>query len=202
MTESLGRTEVNVGGRPASTSAHELAEIAQELFISKGFAETSVDDIAAVAGISRRTFFRYFPTKADVLWIETREELERVRRGLEAAPEHESCRDALRRAISEAYRPSQRQRTWALHRAQIVLREPAVQGPMAPHLADFRKVIAEFVARRSGCEVTDLVPVAAGASALSATLVAHEYWVGHPGEDLPAVLERMLELVLPRLEGI
>ena len=63
------------GGRPAVTSAHELAAVAQRLFIAHGFDETSVDDIATAAGISRRTFFRYFSTKADVCFADSPAEL-------------------------------------------------------------------------------------------------------------------------------
>lgn len=200
MTGSPVRTGANLGGRPASTSVHKLAEIAQELFLSKGFTETSVDDIAAAAGVSRRTFFRYFPTKADVLWVETHEELRRVRDGLAAAPAHESWRETLCRVIPAAYVPSQRQRVWALQRAELVLREPAVQGPMAPHLADWRAVVAEFAARRLGAEPTGMLPIAVSAAALSAALAAHEYWLAHPAEDLPDVMAQMLRLMLPRLE--
>lgn len=197
MTESPVRTRVNLGGRPASTSPHKLAEIAQELFIRKGFSETSIDDITSAAGVSRRTFFRYFPTKADVLWIETEEELARVRQGLDAAPEQEHWRDALLRVIPACYVKSDEQRTWAMHRAQLVIREPAVQGPMAPHLSNWRRAVAAFVARRLGLDPADLLPVAVSASANSAALVAHEYWIGHPAEDLPTVMAQMLRLMLP-----
>lgn len=199
MTETPVRTGVNLGGRPASTNARKLAEVAQELFLRKGFAETSVDDIATAAGVSRRTFFRYFSTKADVLWIETPEELRRVRVGLETAPEHESYREALCRVIPEAYVPASKQRDWALQRAQLVLREPAVQGPLTPHLADWRGVVAAFVARRLGVEPGDMLPFAVSAAALSANLAAHEYWVAHPEADLTEVLARMLEIMLPRV---
>jgi AcrR family transcriptional regulator len=45
-----------------------LAEAAAELFLEKTYQHTSVDDIAHRAGVSRATFFNYFPTKADVLF--------------------------------------------------------------------------------------------------------------------------------------
>jgi len=45
-----------------------LAEAASELFLEQGYHQTSVDDIAGRAGVSRATFFNYFPTKADVLF--------------------------------------------------------------------------------------------------------------------------------------
>jgi AcrR family transcriptional regulator len=45
-----------------------LAEAACELFLEQGYHNTSVDDIATRAGVSRATFFNYFPAKADALF--------------------------------------------------------------------------------------------------------------------------------------
>jgi len=46
-------------GRPAVTSRAELEQVALGLFAEAGFEATTVDDIAAAAGVARRTFFRY-----------------------------------------------------------------------------------------------------------------------------------------------
>ncbi|HEY3258655.1 MAG TPA: TetR family transcriptional regulator [Pseudonocardiaceae bacterium] len=54
-------------GRRRSTSRVELEQVAFDLFADKGFEETTVDEIAAAAGISRRTFFRYYESKNDVV---------------------------------------------------------------------------------------------------------------------------------------
>ncbi|WP_018296083.1 TetR family transcriptional regulator [Corynebacterium lubricantis] len=45
----------------------QIADVALQLFDENGFDETTVDDIAQATGISRRSFFRYFPTKEDVV---------------------------------------------------------------------------------------------------------------------------------------
>ena len=45
-------------GRPPGTSARELEVIALRLFTEDGFEDTTVDRIAAAAGVSKRTFFR------------------------------------------------------------------------------------------------------------------------------------------------
>lgn len=55
-------------GRPRATSRATIAEAATELFLERGYAETTVADITRRAGVSRSSFFNYFSTKADVLW--------------------------------------------------------------------------------------------------------------------------------------
>ncbi|MBK1782696.1 acyl-CoA-like ligand-binding transcription factor [Prauserella cavernicola] len=191
-------SRVNVGGRPAQTSAHQLAEIAQELFLAHGFERTSVADITAAAGVSRRTFFRYFASKADVLWVETPAEQERLRALLAEAPPGESCAEVLYRVVPEALRHPADQRRWALHRAELVLTVPAVQAQAVRRYADWRAVVATFAAERLGVPIGDLVPVAVGHAVLAATVASHEYWVAHPDEDLEPILERLLRLLLPR----
>ena len=51
------------GGRPRRSSAEVLADAAAELFLEQGYGRTTVDQIATAAGLSRRSFFRYFGTK-------------------------------------------------------------------------------------------------------------------------------------------
>ena len=63
-----GDAEPGRPGRPPSTTHSDLEELCIALFVERGFDATSVDDIAAAAGIARRTFFRYYPSKADVVW--------------------------------------------------------------------------------------------------------------------------------------
>lgn len=56
-------------GRPKTSSVETLGEAAVELFLEVGFERASIDDITARAGVSRGTFFSYFPGgKADALW--------------------------------------------------------------------------------------------------------------------------------------
>lgn len=56
-----------VGRRP-STTRDEITAVAMTLFAQHGFDEVSVDDIAAAAGIARRTVFRYYSSKNAIVW--------------------------------------------------------------------------------------------------------------------------------------
>lgn len=187
------------GGRPAATSAHELAGIAQQLFLAQGYEATSVDDVAAAAGIGRRTFFRYFATKADVLFLESPADVDRLRTALASAPDDESTTAALRRGVLLALAVAPGDEEWARARAQLILGVPALQAHAHTTFDAWRETAAAFTARRMGCAVEDLVPVAVGHSALAASLAAHEHWVAHPGTSLADALGAALDLVLPEL---
>lgn len=55
-------------GRPVIADRRALARIAMDLFEAEGFDGVTMDEIAAAAGLSRRTLFRMFPSKADLVW--------------------------------------------------------------------------------------------------------------------------------------
>ncbi len=56
-------------GRPPASSVAALEDAATELFLEQGYQNTSIDEIARRAAISRATFFNYYDTKSDVLWV-------------------------------------------------------------------------------------------------------------------------------------
>ena len=83
--ETGGPPEVARGRRP-STSRRDVARAALDLFARQGYDETTIDQIAAAVGVSRRTFFRYYDSKREVVWGEFDAELIRLRTRLEEAP--------------------------------------------------------------------------------------------------------------------
>ena len=87
-------------GRPPGTSRRKLELIALRLFTEQGFDETPIEQIAAEAGVSRRTFFRYFSSKPSVLWGEFDAEVEAIRAALAAVPATVPMMDAIRRRWS------------------------------------------------------------------------------------------------------
>lgn len=71
-------------GRPRQSSRDVLEEAAQELFLEQGYDNTTVDQIAQRAGVSRATFFNYFSSKAEVLWCQVDDELEHLRADIDS----------------------------------------------------------------------------------------------------------------------
>lgn len=55
-------------GRPATIDPEAVAAVALRLFEARGYESVSMEDIAAAAGIGRKSLYRYFPNKAALVW--------------------------------------------------------------------------------------------------------------------------------------
>src|SRR5512141_887969 len=78
-------------GRPATIDPNAIASLALRLFAENGYEQTSMADIAGEAGIGRKSLYRYFSSKADLVWGGMEPVIEASGRALEAA--RESCED-------------------------------------------------------------------------------------------------------------
>ncbi|TFD33774.1 TetR family transcriptional regulator [Cryobacterium cryoconiti] len=77
----------------------ELTIVAQDLFLEHGYENTTVDEIAAAAGMSKRTFFRYFASKDDLVIGKYDLFGDRIAEALDARPADEPVWDSLRRVF-------------------------------------------------------------------------------------------------------
>lgn len=183
------------GGRRPATSAAELEHLALELFAERGFEATTVDDIAAAAGIGRRTFFRYFASKNDVAWGEFDLHLDRMRAALAASPRDEPLLEVLRRAIVDFNTYPAEEAVWLRRRMTLVFGTPALQAHSTLRYENWRRVIAEFVARRTGQPVGALFPRALAASLLGVALTSYEVWLEGADAELLPILDQGLRML-------
>ena len=89
-------------GRPRATSLRELRAIAIKLFAEQGFNATTIEQVTTEAGVSERTFFRYFTTKASVVWAEFDTEVASIRAALAVVPDDVPMMEAIRGAVIAA----------------------------------------------------------------------------------------------------
>src|ERR1700691_4175996 len=129
-------------GRKPVTSRADLEHVAFDLFDRQGFEQTTVDDIARAAGIGRRTFFRYFPSKNDIAWGEFDAELDRMRARLKAIAPQTPLMDAIRTAVVDFNRVAPEQIPWHRRRMALILGTPALQAHSTLRYAAWRQVIA------------------------------------------------------------
>ena len=81
-----------------------LEKAAMDLFQERGYVETTVEDIAARAGLTERTFFRYFPDKREVLFSGAKELEASIVEGIASAPEDASALEAVASSFEAAGR--------------------------------------------------------------------------------------------------
>ena len=181
-----------MAGRPPASSRAEIEAVALRLFTDRGFDETTVDDIATEAGIGRRTFFRYFRSKNDVIWGEFDAGLERLRESLRAAPPDDDWWTALRRAVVEFNQLDPDEVPLHRVRMELILHVPALQAYSTLMYGAWRDVVAEFVAERTGTKPDDFEPALVGHTALAAAVAAYEQWLREPSRSLDRLLDEAM----------
>ena len=194
QTGEVPPVEVARGRRP-STTRQEVARAALELFSRNGYDETTVDQIAEAVGVSRRTFFRYFDSKRDVVWGEFDAELGRLRDQLEAAPGDQPMMDGLRLAVVATNRFSAPELDELRIRIGLISTVPTLIAHSAVRNGEWCDVVADFVAGRIGGSADDLGPQTVARAALGAAVAAFNHWVADGTQDLSAEVDRAFRLL-------
>jgi mycofactocin system transcriptional regulator len=179
-------------GRPSGTSARELELIALRLFTDQGFEETTVEQIATAAGVSRRTFFRYFDSKAAVLWHEFDVEVEALRAAFTTVPDDVPLMDAIRQVVVGVNQYHAEDVPELRTRMNLITSVPALQASAAPHYDAWERAVSDFAAGRLGQQTDSLYPLAIGRSTLAACRAAYDRWVARADNDLTVYLELAL----------
>ncbi|MFF9863250.1 MULTISPECIES: mycofactocin system transcriptional regulator [Streptomyces] len=179
-------------GRRPLTSRAELERVGLHLFVTHGFAKTTVDDIAAAAGIGRRTFFRYYQSKNDLVWGDFENELGRMRAGLAACSPQISLMEALRQEIVAFNHLDPAQVPWHRQRMTLILTVPDLQAHSTLRYAAWRAVVAEFAAERLRQPVDALAPQVVAHSVLGACVAAYTNWLREEDSDLDHMLDQAL----------
>jgi mycofactocin system transcriptional regulator len=188
-------------GRPAVTSRAELEQISLAMFSEQGFDVTSVDEIAAAAGIGRRTFFRYFKSKNDAVWGDFDTQLESFAGWFERCPADVPLIDAISAAVID-FNTFDDPATAALRdRMKVILSSPALQAYSTLRYRAWREVVSRFAARRLGVADDALIPRTLGHLALGAALAAYEQWLADEDIELLPVLREALGVLTAPTES-
>ena len=179
MTESLR-------DRRKRRTAEAIVAAALELFAERGFERTTIEQIAAAADISRRTFFRYFADKEELFFAEDERLLEVVEATLDAAPAGEPVLELARRATRALAAHSVADPERRLARERLIAATPALQARrLAKNLRWEQAITARLVERGSSEQEALLVPKLA----MACFQTAYERWVRDPGQDLPGLVD-------------
>lgn len=172
---------------------------ALRLFAAKGFQATTIEDIAAAAEMAPRTFFRYFPTKEEVVFWS---EFPPMLAGFVARrPDDEPALEALQHGIVEglaAVWDQDEERERMLERLRLAFRTPALHPRMRQQQAGWAAELAEILADRLDERPDNLeVRIIAAAVAAAVWVAAEEWQAQDDGEgELGALIDQALGTVL------
>jgi len=176
-------------GRPPSTTRHQLQDVAMQMFSAQGYDEVTIEALAAAAGISRRTFFRYFSSKADALMAGFDADLDRLRAVLAESDPELALMEAIRQAVVEVndYHADDLARL----RQRLLLQHsnPALLANGILHYEEWQAVVAEFAAGRLGKEPSDLLPQVIARSVFGAAYAGFMSWLADERGDLSPRLD-------------
>ncbi|HEX7166934.1 MAG TPA: TetR family transcriptional regulator [Acidimicrobiales bacterium] len=173
-----------------------LEAAALALFSERGFEQVTVEDIAAAADVSARTFFRHFGSKDDVLFADNADRLRHLEEELAARPPEESALTAVRQAVLAVAHQYAHDDARLLLRSRLLRETPSLRGRALDLQAEWEHVIARAVAARLGVDDDDLRPRLLGACAVAGLRVVLETWLDQGGKaDLPTLVAAAMRLV-------
>jgi AcrR family transcriptional regulator len=192
MTSTIGHHE-GLRERKKARTREALLEAAMERFSRQGFEGTTVEEIAEACEVSPRTFFRYFPTKEDVLFADAAGRRERLLEVIAERPASEPAFGALRAAMGALAADYRDDRDALVTRYEIVAASPHLQAYKAEHQHGWEAAVVEVLERRAVTRqetVTREELQLVTAVTTAALRVALDAWVADPsGADLGVLLD-------------
>ncbi|HYB30730.1 MAG TPA: TetR family transcriptional regulator [Solirubrobacteraceae bacterium] len=184
----MGRWQPDARGR--------LEQAALTLYGQHGFDNTTVAEIAERAGLTKRTFFRYFADKREVLFwgAQTLEQL--FVQEVAEAPASAAPLDAVAAALDAVAPMFEERREFAVRRQQIIAANPELQERELIKLASLSRAVAEALRRRG---VGDAAATLTAEAGITVFRVAFERWVDE-GNQQP--LQELMRESLDELRAV
>jgi AcrR family transcriptional regulator len=185
----------------------ELVAAAIRLFRDRGYEETTVDDIAAAAGVGRRTFFRYFPSKEDAISPDHEVGLARVAEVFDSAHPAEPTAALVVRAGETVFDLYADDPQLSVQRFRLTHEVSALRDRESARVDHYRRLFTRRLRERFAGEPDgDLRAAVTGAAVVAAHNLALRGWLAGGGrpEDLDGYRERFRKVLdmLPREPGL
>lgn len=198
MTSDAGtRPAVDLREQRRERNAREIQQTAMSLFAARGYADVTVEDIAREAGISERTFFRYFASKDHLLVAEAGRRIDVIHESLATQPDDLDAWSALRNAVLEQSASEETLGRRGAIWAQLTKEAPALLAKMIMHGAlEGTHNIEVELARRLGVPEADTLPDVMMRVTLAAVQSAYLRWLeSDASESLVDLTTDALDLV-------
>ncbi len=173
-----------------------LAKAAITLFDEQGYDETTVAGIAQAAGLTKRTFFRYFSDKREVLFNGSQELQERWIGGIESAPPGAAPMAAVSAGLDEVAELFADRHPFARMRSRIIASHPELQER---ELIKLQALAGATEAALVGRGVSRNAAILASQAGVTVFHVAFARWVE---QDDPAAFRRLMDSSLEELRSV
>ncbi|HWG62716.1 MAG TPA: TetR family transcriptional regulator [Streptosporangiaceae bacterium] len=179
----MSRWEPNAPGR--------LEVAALELYIERGFEQTTVAEIARRAGLTERTFFRHFADKREVLFAGSAGLQRFLVSAVASAPDSAAPIDAIAAALEAVAAVFEERRAYARQRQTVIAANPELQERELIKLAALASAMAEVLRRRG---VTDPAAGLTAEAGIAVFKIAFERWVSEASpQDFRQVIRDSLD---------
>jgi len=180
---SMGRWEPDARGR--------LEQAALALYAERGFEQTTVAEIAKRAGLTERTFFRYFADKREVLFWGAGSLQEFLVGTLASAPDSAAPIDAVAAALEAAGALLQERREFSLKRQAVIAANTGLHERELIKLASLASAMAETLRRRG---VRDPAASLTAEAGIAVFRIAFDRWINESSQrDLPQFIRESLD---------
>jgi AcrR family transcriptional regulator len=194
--------EVSTGLRERKKvqTRERLQRTALELFLRQGFEQTSVEQIVSVVDVSASTFFRYFPTKEDLVMSAGPDTM--VVAAIASRPATETPLESLRYGLTAAFGPTANgDHSPAIERARLILATPSLRARLWEGQAGTAAELAEIFARRAGRRPDDLAVLVVATTCATAIGTAFLAWIATDGaRSLPELINGVVDVLESGLE--
>lgn len=171
-----------------------LEDVAIELFERDGFDKTTIEQIAAAAGLAPRTFFSYFASKDDLVVADYADRLQRILDELEHRPPDEPVWDSLRAAFAAVAADYQANAERIRRRFTIMATTPSVFARNLQLQAGWERTLAERLTVRLGAAADDPTPQLLAATALAVMRASLQHWLtARRAPALPTLVQQAFD---------
>ena len=205
----MPKTLATTAAPPSRRQAHKmrterlLQKAALELFANQGYDETTTEAIAERAGVSPRTFFRYFATKESVLFVGEYDFFQSFTTDYEKQPLELSDVDAMVKTLLKLTPGHVKRRRALVLYEKAVASSPTLRGGVHDRQQNDIGTVAEAVAKRRGMSKPDESCFLLGAVFLLTYRRALTAWLAGPASaDLTAIITGNFELLKALLNPV
>jgi len=196
---AMWRDALSVRERTRRAVRGELAQLAMDLFVENGYDETTIDDLAAAAGMSKRTFFRYFASKEELVMGKYEVLGEQLAEDLAARPADEPIWVSLRQVFGQIADHVESEGTAAVAMEKMVRDHPTLNASYLERVSRMQELLHDEARTRTGWpDPADPRTAAIVGAAFSCLIAAWATWLTtNQAQPFGDLLDQTMDAIQP-----